>query len=343
MRNSVLWAICLLTIVSMFIAVFIFTRSAFCNYFYLDESTGFIGDTIGGITSPIVGLASIILLCYTLKKQQEFEQRQLAQMREEKFEATLFNLLAQQRAIRNELVESFHTLSKNNVCKKIDGKAQGLDFFAMARYELYWLFRAFNDGATYNDYNETGAEAYMQSIYDEISYGPSHSEGITKEDKKILDNAKHDVMNSFYANMFNITESDIKIYNQKSDFEKVKYVYSKYYLHRQDSGHYFRHLYRILSFIEQSEEKEMRFNQNVAQIRKNYTQYAQFIQSQMTRNEMLLLFYNIFCFPKALKLVERYGILENLRLDYLLFPEHNCIPQIKLKQGLKEQQMSSFH
>ena len=39
--------------------------------------TGQIGDTIGGITAPIVGLVSIILLYITLKEQQGFNSQQV--------------------------------------------------------------------------------------------------------------------------------------------------------------------------------------------------------------------------------------------------------------------------
>jgi len=36
---------------------------------YFDEITGPIGDTIGGITAPIVGLIGAILVYYALKEQ----------------------------------------------------------------------------------------------------------------------------------------------------------------------------------------------------------------------------------------------------------------------------------
>lgn len=52
------------------------TRNSCCEIFDFTE-TGQIGDTIGGITAPIVGLVSIILLYITLKEQRGFNAQQV--------------------------------------------------------------------------------------------------------------------------------------------------------------------------------------------------------------------------------------------------------------------------
>lgn len=59
--------IVVLSILFILIAPFILTRSGFETMSFLN--TGQIGDTIGGISSPIVGIVSIILLAYTLIEQ----------------------------------------------------------------------------------------------------------------------------------------------------------------------------------------------------------------------------------------------------------------------------------
>ena len=59
------------------IAPCLLTRHALFNLPFFDfTKTGQIGDTIGGITAPIVGLISIILLWKTLKSQQDFNTAQ---------------------------------------------------------------------------------------------------------------------------------------------------------------------------------------------------------------------------------------------------------------------------
>lgn len=58
-------------------APWLFTRPYINGWDFFDFSgTGEIGDTIGGITSPIVGLISILLLWWTLRAQLKFNEQQ---------------------------------------------------------------------------------------------------------------------------------------------------------------------------------------------------------------------------------------------------------------------------
>lgn len=54
---------------------YIFTRNSFSSVTFTE--TGQIGDTIGGITSPFIGIISIFLLIKTLLEQQKFNQKQV--------------------------------------------------------------------------------------------------------------------------------------------------------------------------------------------------------------------------------------------------------------------------
>ena len=67
----------LLGLIGICVGPLIFTRPYLFGWKALDFSeTGSIGDTIGGITAPIVGLVSILLLWWTLRAQLEFNIRQ---------------------------------------------------------------------------------------------------------------------------------------------------------------------------------------------------------------------------------------------------------------------------
>lgn len=63
------------TLVAMIVCPVLFTAPALVDCLNFTE-TGQIGDTIGGITAPVVGLCSIILLYYTLKEQMNFNKSQ---------------------------------------------------------------------------------------------------------------------------------------------------------------------------------------------------------------------------------------------------------------------------
>ncbi len=63
-----------LSIIFILAAPFLFARSGLACFNFL--GTGPIGDTIGGITAPFIGILSILLLYNTLKAQQAFNADQ---------------------------------------------------------------------------------------------------------------------------------------------------------------------------------------------------------------------------------------------------------------------------
>lgn len=67
-------------------------------------------------------------------------------------------------------------------------------------------------------------------------------------------------------------------------------------------------------------------------IKTKYLNYAQFVQSQMSVDELLILFYNSFCFPKMKMMLIKYNLLENLNVDKLINKAHNCVSDYHLKK-----------
>lgn len=68
-----------LGIIGVFVSPWLFTRPFPFNWTFFDFSqSGQIGDTIGGITTPIVGLVSILLLWWTLREQVKFNAQQIS-------------------------------------------------------------------------------------------------------------------------------------------------------------------------------------------------------------------------------------------------------------------------
>lgn len=110
-------------------------------------------------------------------------------------------------------------------------------------------------------------------------------------------------------------------------------MYDKFFSKRENCGYYFRHLYRILFFIENTEKEEIIKTgiMETETIKKHFQEYAQFVQAQMSTDEMLMVFYNCFSFPNLKRLVVKYGILENLTIENLIKPEHYCNPEFKMK------------
>ncbi|MEO0688566.1 MAG: putative phage abortive infection protein, partial [Cyanobacteria bacterium J06649_11] len=76
-----------------------------------------------------------------------------------------------------------------------------------------------------------------------------------------------------------------------------------------DLGHYFRHLYHILKFVDQAEIEEDQ--------KKRYTN---FVRAQLSSHELILLYYNClvgYGVDKFKKFVEKYALLKQLRKDLI--------------------------
>jgi len=97
-----------------------------------------------------------------------------------------------------------------------------------------------------------------------------------------------------------------------SPAELIKRSYKVFFDRNQpEIGHYFRHLYNIVAFVDRTEF--LTFEQ------KRF--YTKLIRAQMSSHEMLLLFYNCLSekgITKFKALVERYSLLEHMPLDKLV-------------------------
>ena len=160
--------IVVLSILFILIAPFILTRSGFETMSFLN--TGQIGDTIGGISSPIVGIVSIILLAYTLIEQLDFNRKQVLLQRQEQFKTTFFQLLQEQREITNSLYSSYEVVKLNEptVTQKIAVKGQ--QFFRMGTFVLRNLFESMEYGCYCHSYNPEEIEQLIIKYESESDY-----------------------------------------------------------------------------------------------------------------------------------------------------------------------------
>ena len=70
-------------------APFLYTRPIFGDEVIFDH-IGEIGDTIGGLTAPVIGLLNAVLLYLTLREQFEFNEKQKKSVKEDQFKNTFF-------------------------------------------------------------------------------------------------------------------------------------------------------------------------------------------------------------------------------------------------------------
>lgn len=110
-----------------------------------------------------------------------------------------------------------------------------------------------------------------------------------------------------------LSEIFISTDGQKQSLDFTNQVYSEFYnKFNSDLGHYFRNLYHLFKFIKNSEEKD----KNV---------YASLLRSQLSNDELFLLFYNgisDYGKQKFKPLIEEFNLLKNISSGVLLEPVH---------------------
>ena len=266
--------------------------------------TGDIGDTIGGITSPIVGLLGAILVYYALLEQIEANRLINEQFNEQKamtvqqnFENTFFSMLN----IHHEIVNNIK-FNSNDLILHIDKKKGKID--PKSQKEII----GFNEAYGYDSTSEESAdgrkffqyttEAFIDTlgVYDihcSNEYAPNWQE---------------------YKNQ--LTGEEFKSYFWS--------IYSEFYIKLDTHlGHYFRNLYRIIKMVDEqpfylSKEEEFK---------KKYF-YTSIVRSQLSDYEIIWLFYNglyEYGNEKFKPLMEKYTLLKNL-----IDPDEDEITKFKI-------------
>lgn len=224
----------------------------------MDEITGPIGDFVGGIFGTIFSFVSALLVVFTL----ELQSKQYAQ---DRFEQSFFEMLH----IHNDNVKGMKLVSKNNVI------AEGREVFKH-------IVEHYNK--TYNIIDE-----YCFSIINGSAHELSNSQQMIKY---LSDDKKRNslVMQIAYGYSFFGSENyclkrveepivrDIENYIRKMMDSNGMFVSAKNVL----LGHYYRHLYQMVTFIAKSKclsEKEK-------------YEYAKQVRAQLDDEEQLLLYYN---------------------------------------------------
>jgi hypothetical protein len=105
--------------------------------------------------------------------------------------------------------------------------------------------------------------------------------------------------------------------SDKGDIAQVLVIYGKFYGEQQSHlGHYFRTVYHVFKFCNESnlQETELR-------------RYTSLARAQLSAPELFLLFYNGLS-PFGVKfkpLIEKFGLLEHLDFELLLHPSHKTL------------------
>lgn len=262
----------------------------------------------------------------------KFNAKQVDLQRQEQFKTTFFELLKEQRDIKNSLFTKYEGVDMKNPTKIQKIPVKGLEFFRMGSFVLKNLFDSMEYGHYCHTYDSKEIDAQLVGLdtYSEDYYEDDQGNLHSFDFEKIKTQSKFCFLNDKYK----ITNEEFEAYKHLNVEQKIEFVYRRFFNVHEECGNYFRHLYRILRFVSQSEEEEVNDIEDDAerqQIFKRYFELVQFVQAQMSTRELLMVFYNSFSFPKLRDLLIRYNLLENLTVENLIDKSHNCIVGYHLK------------
>lgn len=235
-----------------FIVIIVFVLCLCSNYRiggHLSDAemaiTGQVGDFMGGVIGSIWALAGVFLYFSAIKMQNKELENQSKFRREDRildsikeFENTFFALLASQQRIKNELSADFSDgkLDENHHLYEEKIHASGNNLFKEASIVLKKLY-AF-----------CARESFVINLYPnkDLQFAKTN-----EQRKQIIKAYSEDLA---ISNMgFNeILFKSVK--GQKDELYRCKAIYFLFFIHYSSTiGHYCRHLYHILKYIDQAQ------------------------------------------------------------------------------------------
>lgn len=239
----------------------------------------------GSIVAAIASLLNAVLLFITLNHQDRA-------FKQERFETTFFNLLEQRRKI----VDNFRLLYWRwdyVEHKPLIVNSEGMNCFTVAYGEVNFIKRNLFVSKYFGtlDWDEdkvqTSVEFALQKIHDEWN---DDINAIRKMDE------------DFYCSLINRTyHIDYDLYkdvikNKGNEDNELQIAFSLFVkVYTMFLEHYFRHLKQILAFVDKNDS-----DKNIS----NPQYYIDFLLSQMSREEMWIIFYYALtndCYRKQLE------------------------------------------
>jgi hypothetical protein len=297
-----------------------------------------LGDYLAGSVASIWSLAGLffIYVAFLGQKQQLLNQQlemlysqreikytqrefhyQKKEMKEQNFQTTFFNLLKTQQSITQEINCKIKIITEDANIDNIELK--GRQFFDQAKLELEYLC----EGISHPKYVE-----FDDVIEIDFAFqfgGDAEKRSRLREKRKQFSLKEYGILNETEWNKVNMLHrSEVALKAYDLFFERNQYVI----------GHYFRHLYHILSFLslEKANRIESTSKNDIPGIVKEMDKYSDFIQSQLSTYELFLLFYNSQNYDKLQICMIEFDFYKHIPSNALLFKEdRNLLSKLREK------------
>ena len=260
------------------------------------------GATVGGILAAIFGLVSILLVIQSLDEQERQNELQ-------NIESRFFELLK----IYRENVSQFSS-------KRKKGREVVIDIYDEFNYLFefvkLWYTREKSLLKSEAEWNKRCCQIAYQILFFGIA---NNTKGqLLSKIKNIISNEE------FFANEFYpfALKSLIKSHEKRKENNKKKNKGMREYLDHDGNqsrlGHYFRHLFQTVKFIDQQPNGLLNYSDKYF--------YVKTLRAQMTTHEQAVFFYNSLTSigsPWELdeihdnrKLITKYNLIKNIPLDF---------------------------
>ena len=292
LNKGLIWGIIIAFVVIVIIFPILLTRTWGPDCLKFSESTGWIGDTLGGITAPFIGFVNIILLIWTLWKQVDFNKEQLRVQKNEQFKAAFFQMLQTQRELLHEVKGTF--LSRNMERDVNGGKVAGLDYFRNAGSELKTLF----------------------SVLD----GEVVSEELLSKNIK----ERYCITEDVQAN-YNQAGNEKQLQIAYKQFFDVHMEMANYFRHLY-------HILKFISEEKKDSIKSLSDEKEKAEITKWYKGYADMLQATLSAEELRMAYYNCAAFNNTRELFKEFQFVENLTKKNLIRADKDMMEGFEIKE-----------
>lgn len=284
------------------IAPYVFTRPVFASELNF-TGKGAIGDTIGGLMNPFIGLAGVLLTFLAFYIQYLANEKIENQFRLQQFESQFYEMLRLHKENVNELeIETFDEIIKGrSVFKYLNNELTiYLDFLVQKRKEeekpltdkdlnniyglLFWGEKNFPEEFNNFEFNN---HIFSDRKFKDILLM------ISRKSERINNNEREN-----FQHNFNLTN---------------KITHPLLRGNHTVLGHYYRHLFQTVKLV--ANQKHISYTQK--------REYLRILRSQLSDYEQILLYYNWKCgFGKQWendinKFFTDYRMIHNLNPDLL--------------------------
>lgn len=267
----------------LFIIAFILVCS--CNTSLVFWAT-FIGSCIA--------IANAILLYATLMSQNKSIANEREAHKQERFETTFFNLLQVQRKLTDELLVKYGFVDKNGRLsfQEVNSRC----FFSFSLNEIQLISKSLKSNVTKKydwENNELAISAFEKEWE---STDPTH----VMDDKRQLkwEEFRENIQIQYTNLLYDIRTKDRATYSTNPNWHYKLFIKRWYPVYE----HYIRNLYYFLQFVydENKSDKE------------SLKKYTNFIQSQMSRDELFFVKMHGESFPSFQELLNKTHMTEIL-------------------------------